>query len=70
MWKDGSDLKIDSEVMIDTLVIEGEAIASEVSAVKAGNKVDVVHFLDTLVLKSSDQVITGSPSYQSVLSHR
>ncbi|XP_069173442.1 uncharacterized protein [Procambarus clarkii] len=59
MWKDGSDLKIDSEVMIDTLVIEGEAIASEVSAVKAGNKVDVVHFLDTLVLKSSDQVITG-----------
>nr|XP_053634704.1 uncharacterized protein LOC128690173 [Cherax quadricarinatus] len=60
IWKDVGELNINAEVTIDTLVVEGAATATaDMSAVKAGNKIDVINFLNSLVLKSSDQNITG-----------
>ncbi|XP_071539305.1 uncharacterized protein [Panulirus ornatus] len=61
IWKDKGDVTVDFDVIVDTLIIEGNVKASaDITAVKAGNKVDVKHFLNSLVLKSSDQSITGN----------
>lgn len=53
-------MTIDSEAIIETLIIEGNVTSgADITVVKSGNKVDVKHFLNTLVLRSSDQSITG-----------
>ncbi|XP_071543754.1 uncharacterized protein [Panulirus ornatus] len=64
IWKDEGDVTIDSDVIVDNLIIEGNVKASaDITAVKAGNKVDVKHFLNSLVLKSSDQSITAKVQF-------
>ncbi|XP_071533119.1 uncharacterized protein [Panulirus ornatus] len=63
IWKDEGDVTVDSDVIVDTLIIEGNVKASaDITAVEARNKVDVKHFLNSLVLKSSDQSITDQCS--------
>ena len=45
-------------VEIDTLVVEKTAYLSS-SASIASHNMDLLHFLNSLVLKSTDQIITG-----------
>ena len=49
-------MDIDGDVMIDKLVVKGNVATT--GNVFAGG-LDLLRFLDSLVLKSSDQVITG-----------
>nr|APA05127.1 polephole-like protein [Penaeus vannamei] len=68
IWRDGNgDVVIPYNMGVKNLLVKGDVIAN--AAVKAGTgQMDIFHFLDTIVTKSSNQDISGTVEFVTKVS--